>query len=83
MESCFIAWLFWLALSSDLPFPFQKKQNVEVQLTLCRQTLDVHSFGCQKTEAGIDVLDLDREGGTDTAVRLCAEHICIQICIFL
>lgn len=34
------------------------------QLTFSRQTLGVDSFGCQEGEAGIDVLDLDKETQT-------------------
>lgn len=33
--------------------------SVDVPPTLCRQALDVDSFGCQESEAGVDVLDLD------------------------
>lgn len=49
--------------------------------TLCRQALDVDPFGCQETEAGVDVLDLDGQTDRQTAIRLCASvsfdlHFC-------
>lgn len=52
---------------------------VGAQLTLCRQTLDVDSFGRQETEAGVNVLDLDRETDTDTVSCTFPFNLCIFV----
>lgn len=50
--------------------------------TLCRQALDVDSFGCQETEAGVDVLDLD--GQTDgQAVRQAGRRSKTRLACFI
>lgn len=41
-----------------------KSWGAGAQLTFSRQTLGVDSFGCQEGEAGIDVLNLDKETQT-------------------